>query len=364
MLKNQNLEAVAASPGGLPEPDALPVFPGLQHANTPSIPPSPNPSIPLSLQPLPLSALAELLGSTRSTIRHFADLLGFRYTIRRIGPRRKRAACLTPEQAQAIATEIERETAACASSSSSENAQTCGQALASQQPGTKNQEPRNAEGHFYLLQLEPKHDPGRFKLGFSSDLESRLDDLLTVVPLAKLIATWPALRSWERTAIVSVAQDAEAISQEVFRTDRLEEVIAAADRFFSVMPKLPAQIQMPYPSCVRLPISAARILVETYPGHLPQVSADPAPSPASGPPATPAAEQSEPTPPPPPGDHADLAPFHALFPQPNRSRDPSPPPIEQNNLGARQGPRETIAPRRFGCRPEGPASSQPRAERV
>ena len=30
------------------------------------------------------------------------------------------------------------------------------------------------EGWFYLIQLEPEHDPGRFKVGFTTDLDGRL----------------------------------------------------------------------------------------------------------------------------------------------------------------------------------------------
>jgi hypothetical protein len=210
-------------------------------------PDNPQPS-PKNSQPLPyitLTGLVDLLGSTRSTIRHFADRLGFRFTVRHVGPRHKRTACLTAEQAATIATEVERDAADCCSSSSSSSSSSSApphdEATPDQQRRTTNPEPRtsaSAEGLFYLLQLEPEHDPGRFKLGFSSDLESRLDDLLTVVPLAKLIATWPARRSWERIAIISTAQHAEPISQEVFRIERLEEAVAAANRFFAVMPRL------------------------------------------------------------------------------------------------------------------------------
>lgn len=38
-------------------------------------------------------------------------------------------------------------------------------------------------GFFYLIQLEPRHDPGRFKVGFTMDLEGRLQSTDVLRPL-------------------------------------------------------------------------------------------------------------------------------------------------------------------------------------
>lgn len=96
----------------------------------------------------------------------------------------------------------------------------------------------NASGVFYLIQLEPEHDPGRFKLGFTSNLEERLRSHKTAAPFAKIIDTWPCKLLWEKTAIESITVDCERLYTEVFRTTNLEQIRKKADEFFSLMPKL------------------------------------------------------------------------------------------------------------------------------
>ena len=91
-------------------------------------------------------------------------------------------------------------------------------------------------GVFYLIQLEPEHDPGRFKVGFAASLPERLRALRCSAPFATVIRTWPCRRSWEQTAIDSVAAECLRIHTEVFRTDSLEQIVARCDRFFDVMP--------------------------------------------------------------------------------------------------------------------------------
>ena len=46
-------------------------------------------------------------------------------------------------------------------------------------------------GVFYLIQLEPEHDPGRFKIGFASNIDERLRSHRTAAPLCQLVKTWP-----------------------------------------------------------------------------------------------------------------------------------------------------------------------------
>ncbi len=40
------------------------------------------------------------------------------------------------------------------------------------------------EGWFYLIELEPEHDPGRLKVGFTTDLDGRLRDHRCSAPFA------------------------------------------------------------------------------------------------------------------------------------------------------------------------------------
>lgn len=92
-------------------------------------------------------------------------------------------------------------------------------------------------GVFYLIQLERDHDPGRFKVGFTSELEGRLRKHRCSAPFAECIKSWPARRTWERAAIDCVTNGCEQLHTEVFRAVSLSDVAARADAFFSMMPK-------------------------------------------------------------------------------------------------------------------------------
>ena len=89
---------------------------------------------------------------------------------------------------------------------------------------------------FYLIQLEPDHDPGRFKLGFASSIEERLRAHRTAAPLCQVVATWPTKPLWEKTAIDSIARGCERLHTEVFRADSLAGIEARGNAFFALMP--------------------------------------------------------------------------------------------------------------------------------
>lgn len=93
-------------------------------------------------------------------------------------------------------------------------------------------------GFFYLIQLEPEHDPGRFKLGFTMDLDGRLQKHRCSAPFAQYVASWPCKRVWERAAIDCLTNGCEQLHTEVFRAPSLQQVAIQAQSFFSMMPRL------------------------------------------------------------------------------------------------------------------------------
>jgi hypothetical protein len=93
-------------------------------------------------------------------------------------------------------------------------------------------------GFFYLIQLEPEHDPGRFKLGFTMDLDGRLQKHRCSAPFAQYIGTWHCKRVWERAAIDCVTSGCEKLHTEVFRAESTQHVATRAKSFFSMMPSL------------------------------------------------------------------------------------------------------------------------------
>ncbi len=92
------------------------------------------------------------------------------------------------------------------------------------------------EGVFYLIQLEPEHDPGRFKVGFTTDLDGRLRKHRCSAPFAVSVKAWPCRRVWERTAKDFITTELKQLHTEVFHAGSLEEVAARGDRFFEMAP--------------------------------------------------------------------------------------------------------------------------------
>lgn len=93
-------------------------------------------------------------------------------------------------------------------------------------------------GVFYLIQLEPEHDSGRFKLGFATNIEERLRSHKTAAPFSKVLKTWPCKLLWEKTAIECASQGCVRLHTEVFRTEQISEVQARCEQFFRLMPEV------------------------------------------------------------------------------------------------------------------------------
>jgi hypothetical protein len=88
-------------------------------------------------------------------------------------------------------------------------------------------------GLFYLIQLEPEHDEGRFKVGFTVELEGRLQKHRCSAPFARCMRSWPCRRTWERAAIDCATNGCEQLHTEVFRSKSLNEVVDRASAFFA-----------------------------------------------------------------------------------------------------------------------------------
>ena len=107
------------------------------------------------------------------------------------------------------------------------------------QKATNSDALQNELGLFYLLSLEPNHDPGRFKVGFTLSIPERLRALRCSAPFTEIVDTWPCKRLWEKTAIECVTTNSERLHTEIFRTQSIDSVIRKCNHFFDLMPKLP-----------------------------------------------------------------------------------------------------------------------------
>ena len=95
----------------------------------------------------------------------------------------------------------------------------------------------NNEGLFYVLQLFPDIAPARVKVGFTSNLVSRMAAHRTVAPSAELIKTWPCKHHWEYTVIDSITRaGCVSLSNEVYDCESIECLVEQCDAFFSLLP--------------------------------------------------------------------------------------------------------------------------------
>lgn len=162
--------------------------------------------------------LADELQVRKQTVFKVAKRLGIRTSRRRESTRGNQLiATLTPADAATIREDL------------------------STSPRTSTSVTGDAEdGVFYVVRLEPDHDPGRLKVGFTTDLEGRLRKHRCSAPFALCVQSWPCRRVWERAAIDCVTSGLEQLHTEVFRCEDLEAVVHRAEQFFSLMPPVAA----------------------------------------------------------------------------------------------------------------------------
>lgn len=92
-------------------------------------------------------------------------------------------------------------------------------------------------GFFYFIQLIPEALPNRIKLGFASDLDSRIQAHKTTSPTLNIIKYWNCKRTWEDVAISSITRiESKLIGGEVYDFDNLDCALERANVFFSIMP--------------------------------------------------------------------------------------------------------------------------------
>jgi hypothetical protein len=175
--------------------------------------------------------LADDLQVRKQRIFKILRRLGIRPTQRRDPSRgNQNVATVSQTEAATIRSEIEKSSESAGSSNA--------------RPGSFAPFAADDVGFFYLIQLEPEHDSKRFKLGFTMDLDGRLQKHRCSAPFAKYVASWPCRRVWEGAAIDCLANGCEQVHTEVFRATSLDRVTASAQAFFAMMPNLEAAVEV------------------------------------------------------------------------------------------------------------------------
>ncbi len=101
-------------------------------------------------------------------------------------------------------------------------------------------------GYFYIIQLIPEAMPNRVKIGYTDNLETRLQEHQTSAPTAKYIGHWKCKRSWDQAAMDSITrEDCKFIMNEVYEGD-IKSFLKRAEEFFLIMPKSSKKILSEY----------------------------------------------------------------------------------------------------------------------
>lgn len=100
-------------------------------------------------------------------------------------------------------------------------------------------------GLFYIIQLIPELDSCRIKLGYTDDMNSRLQQHRTAAPTAVVLKTWPCKRSWESSIMdcLSVAH-CKHILNEVFECEDINLLINRGDEVFNIFPSPEVRVEI------------------------------------------------------------------------------------------------------------------------
>lgn len=97
-------------------------------------------------------------------------------------------------------------------------------------------------GYFYIVQPLPEVQPGRIKLGFTTNPDGRLASYRGICPEAKMLRKWRCWGDWERPAIDYIATGCKPIGQEVFTDCDVNALLERASKFFTRQPSIPEHI--------------------------------------------------------------------------------------------------------------------------
>lgn len=90
------------------------------------------------------------------------------------------------------------------------------------------------EGYFYVAQVAPEHSQSRIKLGFSTDIETRLRKHRVVSPNIRVLRTWQVKRKWEKVGIDYLSKHCTPVGSEVYECYDIPALLKSGDKLFSL----------------------------------------------------------------------------------------------------------------------------------
>ena len=94
------------------------------------------------------------------------------------------------------------------------------------------------KGFFYVIQLIPDILEKRVKLGFATNVQTRLNVHRTSAPTAILLGSWSCKSTWERTVIDSITRvGCVNVASEVYDCEDIQALLQRCENIFALLPK-------------------------------------------------------------------------------------------------------------------------------
>lgn len=90
------------------------------------------------------------------------------------------------------------------------------------------------EGLFYVAQVAPEHSQTRIKLGFSTDIDTRLGKHRVISPNIKVLKTWTCKKKWERVGIDYLSKYCTPVGSEVYECYDIPKLLKSGDKLFGL----------------------------------------------------------------------------------------------------------------------------------
>lgn len=90
------------------------------------------------------------------------------------------------------------------------------------------------EGLFYVALVAPEFSSTRVKLGFTTDIDTRMNKHRVVSPNIRILKSWKVKRKWERVGIDYLSKYCTPVGSEVYECHNIPGLLKSGDKLFGL----------------------------------------------------------------------------------------------------------------------------------
>lgn len=90
------------------------------------------------------------------------------------------------------------------------------------------------EGLFYVALVAPEFSQTRIKLGFSTNIETRLGKHRVISPNIRVLKTWECKKKWERVGLDYLSKHCTPVGSEVYECHDIQGLLRSGDKLFNL----------------------------------------------------------------------------------------------------------------------------------